>query len=172
MQFRKDRGERRERDSFDGWGTFISLLTHSLQESPIRLNLSSVKNHVKERLTETEENKKVLSLFPTWKAHYSSSFPHLKSDPLLYLTSLFFFLVPASPPHKPTLYEWLASLSSTPAPPPFSHWLFHSLNPTTPPSFPFSSPLLFLSVSLHCWLFTPASWKPKSSSVRLPLIKL
>lgn len=118
------------------------------------------------------------------KQEGSFSFSYLESSLFLKLPSsekrppplpnftFFFFLVPASPPHKPTLYEWLASFSFTPAPPPFAHWLFHSLNPTTPPSFPFSSPLLFLPVSFHCWLFTPASWKPKSSSVRLPLIKL
>lgn len=87
---------------------FNSLLTHSLQKSSIRLNLSSVKNHLKRRLGGTEGNKKVLSLFPTWKAHYSSGPPLSTKHPLLYLTSL--LLVPASPPHKPTLCEWLTQV--------------------------------------------------------------
>lgn len=89
---------------FDGWMTFISLLPNSPQESPIRLNLSSVKNHLNGGLRGTEENKKVLFLFPAWRAHYSSSslLSEMHLPPLNYFT---FFLVPASPPYKPTLCE-------------------------------------------------------------------
>lgn len=109
------------------------------------------------------------------KQEGSFSFSYLESSLFLKLPSsekrppplpnfTFFFLVPASPPHKPTLYEWLASFSSTPAPPPFSHWLFHSLCPTTPPSFPFSSPLLFLP-----FLFIAGCSRQPAESQRAPL---
>lgn len=69
---------------------FIFLLTHSQQESPIRLNSSSVKNRLKGGLRGTEEDKKVLSLFPALRAHYSSSSPlsemHHPPPPLNYFT--------------------------------------------------------------------------------------
>lgn len=67
-------------------------------------------------------NKKVLSLFPAWKAHYSSNSPLSEKHPpsLNYLT----FLDPASPPHKPTLCEWLVFLLRHRL---RSYWPFHSL---------------------------------------------
>lgn len=155
---------------------FIFLLTHSQQESPIRLNSSSVKNRLKGGLRGTEGDKKVLSLFPASRAHYSSSSPlsemHHHPPPLNYFT----FLVPASPPHKPTLCDWLTlGFSSTIAPPPFSHWLFYSLIPATAtPSFPFLLPSPLSSpLSPHCWLLALTSSQPKSSSCPFsPLIGL
>lgn len=81
--------------------------------------------------------------FPAWKSHYSSSPLCLKRHPppLPYFT----FLAPASLHHKPSLDDSMTSTSfSSIAPPPFSHWLLHCLIPTTAPSFPVSSPLLFL----------------------------
>lgn len=88
------------------------------------------------------------------KQEGSFSFSCLESSLFLKLSSVwnappplnyFTFLVPASPPHKLPLCEWLTLLLFSPAiaPPPFSHWLFYSLIPTAAPSFPFSSPLLF-----------------------------
>lgn len=155
---------------------FIFLLTHSQQESPIRLNSSSVKNRLKGGLRGTEGDKKVISLFAASRAHYSSSSPlsemHHHPPPLNYFT----FLVPASPPHKPTLCDWLTlGFSSTIAPPPFSNWLFYSLIPATAtPSFPFLLPSPLSSpLSPHCWLLALTSSQPKSSSCPFsPLIGL
>lgn len=135
-------------------------MTHSPQESPIRLGLSSVKKHLKKRLRGTEENKKFLSLFPARKAHYSSSSPltekHPPASPLNYLT----FSVRASARHK-------APLCLTPVLLLLRHRLHFLTGRFIFSSPPFLSPPLssFSPVSLHCWLLTPSSSQPKSSSV-------
>lgn len=103
----------------------------------------------------TDENKKVLSLFPAWRAHYSSSSPlsqmHTPSSSKL----LHFFSSRLTSPQAHTVRVTNPGFSSTVAPPPFSHWLFYSLIlVAAAPSFPFSSPLLFSS-PLFAGLHTP-----------------
>lgn len=122
------------------------------------------KTILKGRLRGTEENKKVLSLFPAWKAHYSSSSPLSEKHPppLNYFT---FFSSRLTSPQAHTVWVTNASFSSTIAPPPFSHWLFYSLIPATAPSFPLSSPLLFLS----SFLFIAGCSHRPAHSQRAPL---
>lgn len=76
------------------------------------------------------ESSLLLKLASVWKATPSS-------------TLLRFFSPRLTSPQRNTV--WVTGFSSTIAPPPFSHWLFYPLIPSPAPSFPFSSPLHFLS---------------------------
>lgn len=132
--------------------------SHSLQESPIRLNLSSVKNIWMES-GETQKNKKVLfslcylasslfrNLHSVWNVPPSSKLLH------------FFFQFP---PHLPTSTHWQTLAFFSPQAPPLT--LTGSSIPSSPPLhpfFPFSSPLRFPFLSLHYGLLTSTSTPTK-----------
>ncbi len=106
--------------------------------------------------------------FPAWKAHYSSSSPLSEKHPLP-LNYFTFFSSRLTSPQAHTVWVFFfyystASILSLAL-------LFPRPRRCSLLSFLLPSPLSLL-FSLHCWLLTPTSSQPKSSSVPVTLIEL